>query len=277
MYPNRGQEERFPKSSVAPLLAWNRLLAEVRTLAEQLNDFDSIADVYDQLVSWAPYDRWVRDLAARLGWYGFARGQLILDCACGTGLSTFPWAEHGCRVVGTDCSEKMLQQASSKLRGRKVRVTFIRQDMLELELPFRFDAAICMHSGLDYILELHDLARAFRSLRGQLRRGGLLAFDKCLDEPGFYRKSYTDSRTIPAGKAVFEYSWDRKRKLFDQRCTVLRETPDGSPGRTEVLYRMKPVPLDELVGMVEAAGFETLEPPRQFSVSDPGMGIFRAV
>jgi SAM-dependent methyltransferase len=171
----------------------------------------------------------------------------------------------------------MLQLARGKLQGRDLPVTFICQDVLELELPFEFDAAICMHSGLDYILDLRDLARVFASMRRQLRPGGLLAFDKCLDEPGFYRPAYTDSRTIPAGTAVFEYSWDRKRKLFNQRCTVLRMRPDGSPARTQVLHRMKPVALGELVGMVESAGFETLEPPRQFMVSDPGMGIFRAL
>ena len=258
-------------------MAQNQLLAEVFALTGQFNDFDVIADVYDQFVSWAPYGRWVRDLIARLRPYGLQRGQLILDCACGTGLSTIPWAEHGYRLVGTDRSEKMLQQARKKLQGRGLPVTFVRQDVLELALPLTFDVAVCMHSGLDYILDSRDLSRAFRSLRGQLRRGGLLAFDKCLDEPAFYRNSRTDVRTIPAGKAIFEYSWDRERRLFDQRCIVLREGADGSLTRTEVIYHMKAIPLDELIVMVEAAGFETLEAPRQFKVSDPGMGIFRAV
>ena len=244
---------------------------------ERLNDFDCIADVYDQLVSWAPYGRWVSDLTDRLRRYGFHEGQVVLDCACGTGLSTLPWVEHGCRVVGTDRSEGMLQQARSKLQGQDLSVTFVCQDVLELDLPFEFDAAICMHSGLDYILDLRRLAHAFTSMRRQLRPGGLLAFDKCLDEPGFYRAAYTDSRTIPAGEAVFEYSWDRKHKIFEQRCTVLRARPDGDPARTDVFHRMKPVALDDLIEMVESAGFETLEPPRQFRVSDPGMGIFRAV
>ena len=250
---------------------------EVRVLTEELNDFGSIADVYDQLVSWAPYARWVCDLMRRLSLYGVKPGQLVLDCACGTGLSTLPWAEHGCPVVGTDRSEEMLRQARKKLIGRDLPVTFVRQDILELDLPLKSDLAVCMHSGLDYILDLGDLARAFSSLRGQLRPGGLLAFDKCLDEPGFYRKSYTHSRTIPAGRAVFEYSWDRELKLFDQRCTVLRDGAEGGSARTEVLYRMRAVPLGDLIAMVESVGFETLEPPRQFTVSDPGMGIFRAV
>lgn len=254
-----------------------RLLTERGILTEQINEFDSIAAVYDELVSWAPYDCWVRDLVARMRPYGLEPGQLVLDCACGTGLSTFPWVEYGCAVVGTDRSEKMLRQARKKLHGRELPVTFIRQDMLALELPMVFDVAVCMHSGLDYILEVRDLERAFRSLRSQLRRGGLLAFDKCLDEPAFYRKSYTDSRVVSGGTATFEYSWDRKRKRFDQRCTVLKEALDGTVRRTEVLHRMMPVPLDKLLGMVETAGFETLEPPRQFQVSDPGMGIWRAV
>jgi hypothetical protein len=37
------------------------------------------------------------------------------------------------------------------------------------------------------------------------------------------------------------------------------------------------VPPDALVEWVERAGFRLLERPVQFEVSDPGMGIFRAV
>ncbi len=245
--------------------------------ADEINSFDPIADVYDQLVSWAPYEKWVPDLIRRLEPYGLKRGQLVLDAACGTGLSTIPWAERGYRVVGTDRSEKMLQQARRKLEGRNLEVSFVRRDLLRLDLPLIFDVSVCMHSGLDYILDLEDLARAFRCLRGTLRAGGLLAFDKCLDEPGFYRRAYSNSRRISGGTAVFHYSWDKKRKLFQQRCVVLWQKADGSSARTEVVYLMRAIRVKDLIEMIESAGFEVLEPPRQFAVTDPGMGICRAV
>jgi SAM-dependent methyltransferase len=242
-----------------------------------VNDFDCLADVYDELVAWAPYEDWVRDLVSRLTRWGLRRADLVLDAACGTGLSSIPLARAGYRVVGVDCSEAMLGYARAKAHGAALNVQFVRGSLAELDLPLTFDAAVCMHSGLDYILDLDELARVFCSLRRQLRAGGLLAFDKCLDEPGFYQEPRTDTRKLSRGTVVFSYFWDRQRKLFDQRCTVEREGPDGRLWRTEVLHRMLAVEPKKLVEMVEAAGFETLEPLRSFTALDPGMGIFRAV
>ena len=59
--------------------------------AGRLNDFDAIADVYDELVDWAPYELWVEELEKRLGRWGLGPGDRLLDAACGTGLSTLPW------------------------------------------------------------------------------------------------------------------------------------------------------------------------------------------
>ena len=242
-----------------------------------LNAFDEIADVYDELVNWAPYDKWVRDLERRLRRCGLRRGGRVLDAACGTGLSTIPWAERGYVAVGVDRCEPMLGAARSKVEGTGLAISFVRGDLLALGACAPFDLAVCMHSGLDYILEPDLLAQAFGELRRVLRPGGLLSFDKCLDEPDFYRKPYSNTRSITGGEAVFHYSWDRGRRLFDQHCTVRRAGPDGGMITTQFLHRMMAVPLDELIRMVERAGFELLEKPRQFSISDPGMGIFRAL
>jgi SAM-dependent methyltransferase len=244
-----------------------------------INDFGPIADVYDELVDWAPYDLWSERLEEQLREQGLPPGGWILDAACGTGLSTLPWAQKGYNVVGTDSSELMLARARERLASATDvtgRVDLRRRNLLSLSLGPRFDAAVCMHSGLDYILEDADLAQAFRSLRGCLVEGGLLAFDKCLDVPSFYRDDRSENRALSCGRATFHYRWDRSRRLLEQRCTVTRT--DGSlPARTEVVFHLKATPPGELVSMVTQAGFEVLEPPREFTVSDPGTAIFRAL
>ena len=242
-----------------------------------INDFGLIADVYDELVSWAPYDKWVRDLEARMRDYGLQRGDLILDAACGTGLSTVPWLDLGYRVVGVDHSSEMLRLARRKIEGRDEDVTFHRQDLLDLDLDDTFDASICLHSGLDYILGDEDLQKAFRSLRGTLEEGGLFAFDKCLDEPEFYRRDYSRRYSVSGGEAVFHYSWHPDKRLFEQRCVVTRRTRGRAPVRTEMTQYLKAVSVADLEEMLEQADFEVLEPPEQFGMSDPGLGICRAV
>jgi SAM-dependent methyltransferase len=241
-----------------------------------INDFDCIADVYDELVDWAPYESWVAGLEKRLRCWGLKPGDTILDAACGTGLSTLPWVRRGYRVVGTDGSAAMLERARERMRQAAYEVELKLQNLLELDPGRAFDAAVCMHSGLDYILDDADLGRAFRSLRGCLRTGGLLAFDKCLDEPAFYKDDYADRRELSCGSAEFQYRWDRGKRLLEQRCTVYRD-PGRGPRRTTVVYHLKAVPADELAAMVERAGFKVLEWPKTFRASDPGMGIFRAV
>ncbi len=247
-----------------------------KSRAPELNDFGCIADVYDELVSWAPYNFWVDELEARLRRHGLSGGHWILDAACGSGLSTVPWAARGYRVVGADINPHMLHQARRRARRAGHSIEFLQQDVTDLRPGRRFDVAVCMHSGLDYILDDAELRRAFESLRGCLREGGLFSFDKCLDVPSFYKGDYRESRTLPSCVADFEYRWDRSRRLFEQRCTVHR-TDGGRPRRTEVVYHLRATPPDDLVRWVEAAGFETLEPLTNFTILDPGMGIFRAV
>ncbi len=242
----------------------------------RLNDFDCIADVYDELVDWAPYEDWVAALEKRLRHWGLPRGASILDAACGTGLSALPWLQRGYRVVGADASPHMLERARDRIRKAGYEAEFQLHDLLRLDLGRTFDATICMHSGLDYVLEDADLERAFRSLRACLKTGGLLAFDKCLDEPAFYRDDYSDRRDLSCGSVEFEYHWDRARRLLEQRCTVHRRLGSG-PSRTSVVYHLKAVPVEDLVAMTERAGLRVLERPKTFRVSDPGMGIFRAV
>ena len=244
---------------------------------EAVNDFGPIADVYDDLVAWAPYREWVDELEARLRHYGLPRRASLLDAACGTGLSTLPWLEKGYRVTAFDQSREALKIARSKVRGRNFPVRFLRRDLLRLDLGGPFDAAICMHSGLDYLLADDKLRRALRELRKPLRAGSLLSFDKCLHRPGFYRDPVTTRRELPGGEAVLRHSWDRERRLMKQECTVIRKSGGEETRRDRVVFYMKAVPVEELVEMTEDAGFEMLEKPRPFRVDDPGMGIFRAV
>ena len=242
---------------------------------DHINDFAGIADVYDELVDWAPYESWVSGLDGAVRNLGVGPGDWVLDAACGTGLSLLPWLARGYNVVGVDASETMLARCRERLAEAGRDAALMRQDLLALDPGREFDLAVCMHSGLDYILDDADLEAAFRSLRGCLRAGGLLAFDKCLDEPAFYRADYSDWRRLSCGHAQFDYRWNRTRRLLEQRCRVYRTGGDGPP-HSEAVFHLKAVAPDELVAMVIRAGFEVVRAPVQFTIADPGMGIFRA-
>ncbi len=241
------------------------------------NDFDLIAPFYDELVSWAPYELWTDILLARLRESGLNENDRVLDAACGSGLSTIPLARSGFRVTGMDRSGAMLELARGKVLSAGLSVELRSADLLNMNFDEAFHAVICMHSGLDYILRLDELQRVFHNVRGCLRTGGLFAFDKCLDEPDFYLQSHEERRRLKNAEASILYSWDRGKRLFRQDCRIYFRDDSGAEKSVRMLQLMLAVPPGRLMKMVEDAGFETIRPPRQFTVTDPGMGIFRAV
>lgn len=68
----------------------------------------------------------------------------VLDIACGTGRHSIALAQDGYSVTGVDYAEELLKVARRKSEGSNP--TFIRQDVTNLSLDQKFDAAICMWS-----------------------------------------------------------------------------------------------------------------------------------
>jgi ubiquinone/menaquinone biosynthesis C-methylase UbiE len=105
-----------------------------------------------------------------------ARGERVLDVACGTGLVSFA-AAHAVgaagRVVGIDLSERMVEAARQRARERNApNATFVRMEAGKLGLPdASFDAALCA-LGLMYV---PDPALALREMRRVLRPGGRIS------------------------------------------------------------------------------------------------------
>ena len=102
-----------------------------------------------------------------------ARGERVLDAACGTGLVSFAAARAvgpAGQVLGVDLSERMVDVARQRARDlNTLNATFLRMDAENLDLPdASFDAALCA-LGLMYV---PDPARAIREMRRVLRAGG---------------------------------------------------------------------------------------------------------
>ena len=79
--------------------------------------FDGVAQSYEgpaQILSFFQYDRWRRFLVSQLN---LAPQAFVLDVCTGTGLVAFDIARRkGCRVVGVDLSDRMIEQAQRNVR-----------------------------------------------------------------------------------------------------------------------------------------------------------------
>jgi len=101
----------------------------------------------------------------------------VLDLACGTGNHGLRLRERGYAVTGVDRSAAMLEQCRKKAKARNLDVDLYEQDLRELKLQDRFDAAICMFDAIDYIPENEDLRTTLCAIRSHLQPGGVFLFD----------------------------------------------------------------------------------------------------
>ncbi|HEY78095.1 MAG TPA: class I SAM-dependent methyltransferase [Dehalococcoidia bacterium] len=102
---------------------------------------------------------------------GVAQNSTVLDIACGKGTTVvFLAGEYGCKVVGIDLSDKMIDLCWLKIRGSD-QVAVLRGDAEDL--PFRAGSFDVVISECSFSL-LPDKERAARGIERVLKRGGKL-------------------------------------------------------------------------------------------------------
>ncbi|MGI5876745.1 MAG: class I SAM-dependent DNA methyltransferase [Dethiobacteria bacterium] len=159
-----------------------------------MENYQGLAQIYDYLLSGIDYENWANYLERLLEYFKIEPVKSVVDLACGTGNSTFPWARRGYRASGVDISAEMLALAQKKAGELQLAVDFYRQDLRELALPFKADLAVLYQDGLNYLLTEGELQKALQSVHGVLNPSGHFIFNINLVEK------------LPAGN-VAEVSW----------------------------------------------------------------------
>jgi ubiquinone/menaquinone biosynthesis C-methylase UbiE len=104
----------------------------------------------------------------------------VLDLACGTGAISVALAEAGIRVVGVDCSTKMIDQALRRRRMRSLsegQVSFVVADMRNVSIGQLFDSCICTYNSFQHLLTLEEQFACLQAVRCHLKPGGSFFFD----------------------------------------------------------------------------------------------------
>lgn len=106
-------------------------------------------------------------------------GSPILELGCGTGRVLLPLARQGYQISGLDISPSMLDTARAKVdaEGLGDRVTFVEQDMRELELGGRFNLAFAAINSFMHLLTTDEQLATLDRIRHHLNPGGLLLLD----------------------------------------------------------------------------------------------------
>lgn len=101
----------------------------------------------------------------------------ILDLACGEGSFAIEMAKQGFEVIGVDISTRMLSLAKQKSKLEKVKVEWLHQDMLQLNLAKQVDLCTCWFDSLNYILDWNQLQQVFERVYQILNPYGYFIFD----------------------------------------------------------------------------------------------------
>jgi SAM-dependent methyltransferase len=232
------------------------------------NNYEHLALFYDRLMQGIDYAAWVSYVEDVVGKYGGHIGSVV-DLACGTGNSSFPWSERGHRTFGIDLSAEMLEIARAKAAAGGLDTTFLRQDLCSLRLDAPVDLAVCFQDGFNYIVEIENLRRAFQAVHQNLTSGGFFIFDL----------NYLP-RLIPTDQSVslvqengFTLCWstaykdDEKLWEIEARGTI----EDGDGNRHDYLekHRERIYEPYEIWPLLAAQGFTGLNSFQAFSFEQP--------
>jgi SAM-dependent methyltransferase len=100
-----------------------------------------------------------------------------LDLMCGYGRLLVPLAEAGGSVHGVDISPAMLQECEARLAAAKVAAPLFRQDVAELNVPFRYAAAFIGSGAIRALRDVTRTGAALARVRAHLVPPGLLVID----------------------------------------------------------------------------------------------------
>lgn len=146
--------EYFPQRNMLTFLTPEQLSAELYDIS--VPDWNGEIDFYRELAREAK-----------------ARGQSILEVACGTGRVSLRLAQEGVNIVGTDLSEDMLKVARSKSENVP-NVRWERGDMRSLDLDETFGLIIIPGHSFQFMCTPEDQVKALETFKRHLLPGGTL-------------------------------------------------------------------------------------------------------
>ena len=217
----------------------------------QYGDF---AALYDALMKDVDYGAWSEYVQTLIS--AHTSGNIIAECACGTGSLTIPLARAGYSVTGIDISGEMLRVAAEKARNAGLFIPLVQMDMKNLTLHKPVDAVVCACDGVNYLTSENDLSLFFGRAYASLKSGGVLLFDISSE----YKLSHIlGINTFFSDDALCTYTWrnmyDEKSRLLEMNLTFFTPCGGGRYTRFDERHIQAAHSVEKIKTALEAAGF----------------------
>ena len=138
--------------------------------------YGSIAPIYDALMSHVNYHFWAHYINSIFN-NEADNPEIILECACGSGILASHLAEYGYKIYGFDKSEEMIAVANA--RDKNENLDFIPASFSDFPIEREYDGAICLYDSINYILTGDEVIQFLERIKQTLKPGGVFIFDIC--------------------------------------------------------------------------------------------------
>lgn len=179
---------------------------------------------------------------------------VILDLACGRGEITCSLAGRGYTVLGVDLSPAALAESQETARDQRVKPSFLRADMRELDFEEAFDATVFWGTSFGYFDEAENVA-VLKKIHRALRQGGMLLLDVA-------NRDYVAPRS--PSLVWFEGDGcvcmdDMSVDFLTSRLRVKRTAMFDDGHSRELEYSIRLYSLNDLGRALHEAGFKVIE------------------
>jgi ubiquinone/menaquinone biosynthesis C-methylase UbiE len=117
---------------------------------------------------------------AEVAWYAQqlpSDADPVLELMCGSGRLLVPLVAEGRNLHGVDHSAAMLASCEARLSLRELKAPLFRQDVSQLNVPFRYSAAFVAAGSFQLITDPAAALAALQRIRAHLVDPGLLLMD----------------------------------------------------------------------------------------------------
>jgi len=194
----------------------------------------------------------------------------VLEPMCGSGRLLIPLAERGLALHGVDNSPAMLDACRARLAAAGVEATLVRQDVVALNLPFRYAAAFIAAGSFQLIADPGEARSTLARVRAHLVPPRVLLMDlfvpdAALHRPGAPEVEIRSVRDANGARITVrsESSVDAEARLLSMQLRYERRTGSGGIEREDESLAFTWYDEDEISTLLGAAGFDTvsIEPP----------------
>jgi ubiquinone/menaquinone biosynthesis C-methylase UbiE len=241
---------------------------------ELMEQYSGLAEIYDRTID-MDYDKWADFVKSYFESKGSGiRGKRLLELGCGTGNMTLRLKSLGADVTAIDISQEMLTVAEEKSWSKKIKLSYLNQDMVNFNIQRKFSIAASFCDGYNYILEKENLKESFKRVFNHLDKGGYFIFD--ISTP-YKLKNKVGNNTFTLNEEDISYIWDNylEDDTIEMYLTFFVKQ-DKLYRRLEEHHIQRIYEIDFIEKSLEEAGFKNIEIYDDYSLQPANMESLRA-